>query len=248
VAFSAFIDESGQLGHTPKASDHFVLSAVVCRDKNLGHLDILLADIRDEIGRLPGHRLSWKSIKKPHQRRGAVNLIGKAAFIQTISVVVCKRHLVPPLTDTKSSYLFTLRFLLERLSWLSRRDMTTASWTVSHVKHLRRIDLGSYESKLRLMGTGTEIDWDHLDPYGGRISGDTVVEPLQLADLVASATARAFEPSRSGPPDQTYLYALIPRLMRGNPRKANVITSYGLKMHPWNMVTKPLYPWVSALR
>jgi hypothetical protein len=217
VSLCSFIDESGQLGHTAKASDHFVLSAIVCRDKNLRRLDTLLVDLREALGRRPSHRLTWKSLKKPAQRLMAAEMIEKATYLRTVSVVVCKRHLVPPLTDTKSSYLFTLRFLLERLSWLGRDNGTEVKWTVSHVKHLRRIDLGSYESKLRLLGTATRIDWTYLDPYGGRISNDRTLESLQLADIVASATARAFESSASGSADKTYLYALLPRAYRGIP-------------------------------
>ncbi|SKW00052.1 Uncharacterised protein [Mycobacteroides abscessus subsp. massiliense] len=30
-------------------------------------------------------------------------------------------------------------------------------------------------------------------------------------------------------------------------RQAGSITSYGLKMHPWNSKTKAAYPWVAAL-
>jgi hypothetical protein len=248
LALLAFVDESGQLGATPSASDHFIMSAVVCRDTNLGHLNDLLVRIRQEIGRGPEDRLSWKKIKRSEQRLRAVQLIGQAAFVKTVSVVVCKRHLIPPLTNTRAAYLFTFRFLLERLSWMGRWNGTTTGWTLSHVKHFRRIDVGAYESKLRLMGTGTRIDWEHLDPYGGRISNDRVTEPLQLADIVASATARAFEANESGPPDQTYLLELAPRFFRGIPGRANVVTAYGLKMHPWRDDVKALYPWVSELR
>lgn len=100
------------------------------------------------------------------------------------------------------------------------------------------------------MGTGTEIKWDYLDPLGGHISNDHLTPRLQLADLVASATAKAFETQRGRPPDQAFLLNLLPQMFRGDPNNANVLTSYGLKMHPWQRHpdVRVLYPWVEALR
>jgi hypothetical protein len=243
VSDDAFIDESGQIGVTPLSSDHFVMSAVVCRESNFGHLDALLLELRDELGRGPTERLNW-NIKRPEQRLATSQIIGGAMFIRTVSVIVCKRHLRPPMPKMHIAYLFTLRFSLERLSWLGRRYGTETKYTLSHVKHFRNENLKTYEFKLRELGTDTQIDWRYIDPYGGRISNDTVTQSLQIADLVASATARAFEED-----DQQYLLEMAPRIFRGNnPFAANVLTTYGLKMHPWREDVRPLYPWVLELR
>jgi uncharacterized protein DUF3800 len=247
VALHAYIDESGQIGASATSSDHFVMSATVCRESNAEHLEALLLRLRADLNRRPTDRLNWKKIKEREQRLLAAQLIGGTTFLRTVSVVVCKRHLHPPITNTHVAYLFTLRFLLERLSWLGRKHGTITNYTLSHVKHFRKENLRSYETKLRELGTATEIDWRYLDQYGGRISNDTTVEALQIADLVASATARAFEPNPSGPADPSYLRELAPRIYRGVPGRENVITSYGLKMHPWNVATRALYPWVAEL-
>lgn len=221
------------------------MSAIVCRDRNLGHLNDLLLRLRAELGRAPDHRLNWKNIKGSDRRRTAARLIGQAGFVKVTSVIVCKRHLYPPLESSDAAYLFTLRFLLERLSWLGRRHSDVVDYRLSHWKHFRAIKLGNYEMLLRAAGSGTEIDWQYLDPYGGRISNDRVLEPLQLADLAASATARAFEE----PSDQTYLRELLPCVFRGGvPGRPNVLTSYGLKMHPWREDVSALYPWLLELR
>jgi len=145
------------------------------------------------------------------------------------------------------AYLYTLRFLLERLSWLGEKYDTVTSYTLSHVKHFRVENLKYYESKLREMGTETQIHWPYIDPRGGRISNDKTIESLQLADLLASATARAFEANESGPPDRQYLLQLVPHLYRG-PSGPHTITSYGLKMHPWHREAKAYYKWVTELR
>jgi hypothetical protein len=153
--------------------------------------------------------------------------------------------------DTDAAYLFTLRFLLERLTWLGKREGEGIAYTLSHVRHFETRKLREYEFRLREMASGTEIKWDFLDAWGGRIANDRRVTRLQLADLATSAIARAFEPNPSGPADQSFLLALSPALYRGpNPQNDNVLTSYGLKMHPWakRPDVRAEYPWVSALR
>jgi len=253
MALHAYIDESGQLSHTRLSSDHFVLAAVVCREGNLPVLDRLLARIRAEIGRRQNDRLAWKNIKKPAQRKTASEMIGHANFLQIIAVVACKRHLEPRITDQDAAYLKTFGYLLERLSWLGARFDTKTHYTLSHVKNFRVEKLPAFEAELRAQGTGTQVKWDHLDPLGGRIANDKHTPRLQLADLAASATARAFEhrPLLGRPADRGFLMDLLPRYMRGPyPGAANVLTSYGLKMHPWERrpEVQTLHSWVALLR
>ena len=67
------------------------------------------------------------------------------------------------------------------------------------------------------------------------------VEQLQLADIAASATALAFEPDNFGNVEPRYLSELRPRLYHPSGGK---ITSYGLKMHPWNTRSQAAYQWL----
>jgi len=253
MTLHAYIDESGQLSHTRLSSDHFVLAAIVCRETNLAPLDRLLGRIKEELGRREDNCLTWKKIKKPDQRQTASAMIGRAQFVQIIAVIVCKRQLAPRITDQDEAYLKTFEYLLQRLSWLGRRWGTRTHYTLSHIKNFKVEKLPRFEAALRTRGTDTEIKWDHLDPLGGRISNDRATSRLQLADLVASATARAFEhhPLLGRPAEQTFLMNLLPRYMRGPlPERHNVLTSYGLKMHPWKdrPDVQELYPWLSPLR
>lgn len=144
------------------------------------------------------------------------------------------------------SYLYTFRMLLERLSWLAEDGRTPISYTLSHVRRFPLAKLRAYETRLRDLGTDTTIKWPFVDPHGGRLDNDQNVELLQLADVVASATATAFEPSPLGYTEQRYLEALSPRLYRST-RAGRSVTSYGLKMHPWNDAARAAYPWVAAL-
>ena len=166
----------------------------------------------------------------------------------TIStVVVCKRHLSSTgvqLNDDQA-YLYTLRFLLERLSWLARDSHSVLDYTLAHVIRFKIEKLRDYESILRSQGEPQcKIAWQALDPKGGRIDQPNRVEMLQCADIAASATFIAFNEDQYGNVEPRYLQELSPRLYR---RGAALVTSYGLKMHPWNNATKAAYPWVAAL-
>jgi hypothetical protein len=244
LALHAFIDESGQRARTRKSSDHFVMAAVVYRDFNEHHVTRLLARMRADMGRMPGHRLHWQNFKTHHHRLRAAQLVGGASFLKVTSVVVCKRLLPPAIPDDDSAYLYTFRFLLERLSWLAEEQMEPLSYTLSHVRRFPISKLREYENKLR--GRQTEIHWHFLDPRGGRLANDQKIEQLQLADTAASAIAEAFEPDAFGNTEQRYLRELVPRLYRG-PGGSRPLTSYGLKMHPWNDAARAAYPWVTGL-
>jgi hypothetical protein len=158
-------------------------------------------------------------------------------------VVVCKRHLAGALPSEDHAYLYTLRFLLERLSWHATSRGARLDYTLAHIVRFELSKLREYEAALRA-DPQCQIDWQTLDPHGGRIDQPNRVEGLQLADLAASATYPAFEPDEYGNVEQRYLTEFAPRLYR---RPGRPITSYGLKMHPWNDATKAAYPWVAAL-
>lgn len=238
----AFIDESGQRGHAPGASRHFVMSAVMYRTPNDHRVAPLLADLRAMTGRQPTHELSFKKLNAAH--RAAVSArIGATTWLRTSSVVVCKDHIPDSLPDDNVRYLFAFRFLLERISWLARSKNEVASYTLAHIVRFRLANLRAYEGVLRAMNT--QIDWRFLNPSGGSIDQPRKLEQLQLADLVASSHGIAFNPPQNtGVVDFSHIRAMRPIMYQPIGRS---LTSYGLKMHPWNSSTKAAYPWVAAL-
>ncbi len=167
--------------------------------------------------------------------------MGAAQWLTVSSVVVCKRELMSRLPSEDYAYLYTLRYLLERLSWLARDSGHDLHFVLASITRFKLAKLREYES--RLQGSpGCQIAWRHVAP--GRIDQPSRVEGLQLADFCASATFKAFEPDQYGNTEERYLRELAPRLYR---RGAAPLTSYGLKMHPWNNATRAAHPWVAAL-
>ncbi|MGJ7415750.1 DUF3800 domain-containing protein [Streptomyces cinereoruber] len=239
----AFIDEAGVRSRSKSSSDHFVMTAVVVDDQDLPLAAQFLAQLRLDLGRRPGDTLHWVGLKKHDQRVHAAKTLGAQPWATISSVVACKRHLTNNITDSQF-YLYTFRYLLERLSWLARDSRATLSYTLAHITRPQMTigEVRQYETALRSMGTS--IEWGALDPRGGRIEQPNRVEMLQCADLAASATFRAFELDQFGNTERRYLGELGPRLYR---RGYGALTSYGLKLHPWDGSTKAAYPWVAAL-
>ncbi|MGW0034960.1 DUF3800 domain-containing protein [Streptomyces sp. NPDC003314] len=239
----AFIDESGVRSRSKSSSDHFIMTAVVVEDQDLPASTQFLTQLRTDLGRSPGDVLHWVRLQKHEQRVHASKSLGSQEWATLSSVIACKRYLSTQVTDSQF-YLYTFRYLLERLSWLARDSASILSYTLAHITRpqMTIAELRLYEATLRNMPTS--IAWGSLDPKGGRIEQPSRVEMLQCADLAASATFRAFEPDTYGNIEGRYLQELAPRLYR---RSGGAITSYGMKVHPWDVSTKAAYPWVAAL-
>jgi hypothetical protein len=238
----AYIDESGQRGLGTDGSDHFIMTAVVIRSTNAERTAPMLASLRSDLKRQPEHTLSWKHLKTHEQRLHACQTLATNTWMKTITVVVCKRHIGTDLPDDGSRYLYTMRLLLERLSWLARDEKETVSYTLAHIIRMKIAQVRKYEQILQRMKT--EIVWSNVANSGGSFSTPEALDELQIADFVASATATAFEPDNYGNTERRYLDALRPLIWR---RGNGAMTSYGMKMHPWSESTKAAYPWVAAL-
>lgn len=239
----AYIDEAGQRARTSRSSSHFVLSAVVFHSEDEPAAIDLLQQLRVDLRRRAGDPLHWQNVKSHTQRLRLAQGLGTASWLTVASVVVCKDHLAAPPLDDDGAYLYTLRFLLERLSWLSRDRDEVLTYTLAHVVRFKIAKLREYEAALQDL-PDCRVEWSALDPHGGYVDQPSRVEYLQLADAAASATFAAFEPDRFGFTERRYLEQLAPVLYR---RPPGPLTTYGLKMHPWTDATRAAYPWVAAL-
>jgi len=218
------------------------MSAVIIPEEHLAEAARLLELIRTDLKRHPGHALHWKNIKSHPQRLRACQLLAKRDWLTISSVVVCKRQLTGDPLNDDLAYLFTLRYLLERLSWMAREQDRKLSYTMAHVVRFQLAKLREHETRWR-DEPDCQIAWEHLDDRGGQLDQPSRIEYLQLADLVASATGAAFNKDDFGNTEIRYLQELADRFYRRNGK----LLSYGLKLHPGRDSTKAAYPWVAAL-
>ena len=171
--------------------------------------------------------------------------MGAIKIIKTITIVVCKRELERNGMTPQERYQWTLRLLLERVSWLAKKHNEVAHVVLSHIRGLEIDKLREYEEILRRIPT--EIKWDWLDPSGCEVVGYTDRDELQLADVVASATACAFEKDEYGNVEERYLRELRAPVWNGlhvNVAGEGNIRTYGLKFHPARALDLARYRWV----
>ncbi|MGS0685442.1 hypothetical protein ACVBEQ_09890 [Nakamurella sp. GG22] len=145
------------------------------------------------------------------------------------------------------TYLYTFRYLLERMSWMARDCSPRPhrlKYTLAHIVRFPLAKLREYESALRCV-PGCQIAWDYVDSAGGALDQPKRIENLQLADITASAIGAAFNPDQFGNVERRYLENLAPRFYRG-PSGRSSLYSYGMKLHPTDANTKAAYPWVAA--
>jgi hypothetical protein len=235
----AFVDESGVSADSDAASDHFVLSAVVVRDQNAERVLPAIGRIRQELSRRDGS-ISWKDLRSHAQRLHAAQSINDISWLRTISIVICKRELERNEMSSEVRYQWTMRLLLERLSWMGAKKQESIHTVVSHIRGFEAENVARYEGILQRMQT--EIKWRWLDAAGCEIVNAADREELQLADIVASATAQAFEKDDYGNVEPRYL-----REMRAPiwDNESGAILTYGLKLHPASVVNDPRYSWLA---
>jgi hypothetical protein len=159
------------------------MSAVAFSDAAVGAVAKLLEKLRADLGRGPGQELHWSKINTHQQRLHIAQTIGSAGFLTISSVIVCKRHFSPgqqPMAEDPA-YLYTLRFLLERLSWIARDTGYDLEYTLAHVVRFKVASLREYERLLRAMPyPECRIAWGVIKAPG-QIDQPARVEALQLS-------------------------------------------------------------------
>jgi hypothetical protein len=243
LVLNAYIDESGILNNSPTAPDHFIMAAVVWRDSNAERAHDVLSALRNDLRRPPGQYLSFKDIRPHNDRLRLSDVLGQQTWLKIVSVVVRKRHLPGNMPSIDHSYLYTLRYMLERLSWLAAEHDEICSYTLAQINSLELSKLREYENALRRRDTA--INWQNLDAKGGSIDQPKRREELQLADLAASSIGRAFNGDK--PWNYTEPAYVINLARRFYCKRGGRISSYGLKLHPARDEIGAAYPWIAAL-
>lgn len=238
----AYIDESGVAGEAARSSKHFVLGAFVFDEADAERAHAYLDDLRVSVGRQRGHLMHWNQINQHGARRYLAQSLGEQEWIKLSAVVVCRDFIPDSLPNTQLRYQYTLRFLLERLSWFAASKRTVLHYTLSHYLGMQENALRDYEERLRRRPDQIKIRW--LDPAGATIARNDDVELLQFGDMVASSTACAFEPDRWGYVERDYLRRMSPRFYRHK----DALIRYGLKFHPNSAVDRSdNYSWTTEL-
>ena len=261
-SFVAYVDEAGdegfkKIGHgTP---EWFILSAVVTKTD----LDVqtvkVIDDIRHELKRPPLTPLHFRKIKQHHQKLLCVSRVAKSD-IRAMSVMIHKPSLLEPENFNAGSrlYHYSLRLLLERLSWYCR---DARRWGVGDgsadifLSNRGQMSLPAIRNYIdTLLGAGAVTVggvpvWDiRIEPSVVKSSqvftcNHGTMMGLQLADIVASSLFNALEPLHGFTEDR-YARMLKPVIYRRGAR----YKGYGLKFFPPSVEARipadPTLAWV----
>jgi hypothetical protein len=252
VLFRVYVDEAGDRSISAASDDHFVVSAIIVPGPLDATVRSELADLRAVLGRHPGHVLHYRKFTHPQKIKAAQDIA--ASSVAAITNVIVHKDLIGQpspagnlayISRPDPMYLWSLRLLLERISWyVDEHGGTEAIVTFAHVRHFPAQKLHNYRRALELT-PGVELRPGIFDNHRFKIDSPARVELLQIADACASAIFRAVEPDQYGNTERRYLDILRPKLYR---RATGNITSYGLKVFPsqQGLVGGPL-DWLRAL-
>lgn len=235
-SFRVYIDESGDEGFVflpdEKGSTRwFVQSATVVRTANDLQLVQLLKNVREKLKKEPKSQLHFRNLKHD-QRVPFVRMIGEAPM-RHVHVMVHKPSIADPeifQREAYSLYRYTIRLLLERVSWLcggvpAGDGDGKAELIFSNRSAMSYDDLRKYMAKLQGRPDCT-IQWDSLDLGKLRAVNHDQMAGLQVADAVATSAFYAVHKNQYGESEDRYLRLLARNVYRGRNRK---LDGYGVK-------------------
>jgi hypothetical protein len=223
-----YVDETGDRGSGTKASPFFSMVAIVLPTDDLPALQQVKNDINAKLEKPIATELHWsKNLKRHEQRLEAIEHVAKLN-LRIVNVTVDKTA-IPPKSliagDRDALYNYSLRLLLERVSWLSDANNGLAQVTLASVKGLPRRVIDSYVEKLRIQQNA--VNWEALHP-SIRVKQANARDGLQIADLAAGALDRAIRRCPNPPHriEPAYLLKVAHLVYTRGPDRVH---SYGMK-------------------
>lgn len=229
-----YVDESGDRGRSRGSSNHFVVSAVIVRDRDDPTVRAELATLKQPLGLQPGHVMHFRNLSHSKKVKACMEIANFSIGCVT-SVVVCKRKLIPfpgggmpYISQPDPLYLWAVRLLLERISWYIRdHGGDTSIVTFAHLTRFKSQKLHDYRQALSY--SPTNIHWPSFDGHPFRFNYPNKIDLLQIPDTVASAVFKAVEADHLGVIETRYVHELRSVIYR---HPVGQVTSYGLKVFP----------------
>ncbi len=185
----------------------------------------------------------------PHERRAAITRYLSRRPIKVSSVCWNKRELMEDdrehtLHIKARLYAYTIRYLLERISWLCR-DATPAPenpacrLVFAKCKNLKYDAILDYLRRLR---AGDEDDdvrvhWPSVDVDNLVVKPSSELVGLQIADVIASSVHKGLELDPHGRTEPTY----VRHLQRRTYNRNGNYRAYGMKIMPRIPPVEPQY-------
>ncbi|MDH7478692.1 MAG: DUF3800 domain-containing protein [Syntrophomonadaceae bacterium] len=250
--FTAYIDESGDEGFTWKddgsgSTQWFFMVAFVVEKTNDLECSKAINRIKSRINYLPGKALHWADLRNHGKKKVIISEISMLPISSIIVVGFDKKNLgaSKQLKKHPGLYLYTTRYLLERVSWFAVSQKGRVDCVFEKKKNLSYETLRSYIRSL-VHDPRTEIKpvIDDIIPRG-----KYECKNLQIADCIGGAVNSAMSPDSYGNTEPSYLLSLSHHIYRFG----NNLFSYGFKLFPTDasklILSDPSnYNWLKTLK
>lgn len=231
----AYVDESGDEGlneHAFSSSPWFLNSCVIFPANTQRSPAEIIRSTRVSIGQPETGTIKLTNIEH-HSRLAFVDQITRSALVAS-AVLVHKVSVKKKgaFSEPLLMYRYTIKLLLERISWLARMKNCRCKMIFSIRKGAKREDLDEYIAKLKqkhIRGGwlyNHRIKWDFLEEDYD-IEHEAENPGLRIADAVVSAFGYAVNP-RHDFTEPRYAIMLKPVMFKHN----NNYARYGVKIFP----------------
>lgn len=241
--FICYIDESGDEGIGTGGSDWFVLTGFVVDATDDLQVARLVNRIKKELKIPPKKILHWRDLRHLEKKFVAEELSKEPLVISYVAMCKDRLDRTSMLTTSQGLYLYSVRFLVERITWYVSNCQGRVDLVFSNRSSLDYDRLGRYVRYLQ-KEPSTQVR-DVIDDIFAIAPGAR--KNLQLADCASGALFNALEPDRWGSCEPSYLETLKPRLYRYGGKALG----YGLKIFSYRppdvQYYLSKYPWLRNL-
>lgn len=239
----AYIDETGDRGHSAKSSPFFAFAAVLVVDEDEAGLRTTMSRLRRDLGVPAGKALHWKDHVKTHQRRQHVATQLATVPGLVITYVIVEKTAIPVgsgmYSDHELFYNYAAAMVMERLL-LATRDWPGGQRDVlvrfGHVRGFRHVTTTQYFQ--RKAAVPSWIPWERL--HGTvQFSDQSSWDGLQAADQYAGMLNVAVTADQFGGYEEAHLMRIRHQLRRDSQGRSR---GWGFKVLG-NEATFTSVPW-----
>jgi hypothetical protein len=239
----AYVDETGDRGHSAKSSPFFAFAAVLVADEDEAALRAVMSRLRRDFNVPPGKALHWNQHVKTYQRRQHVATQLAATAGLTISYVIVEKTAIPVgsgmYSDHELFYNYAALIMMERLL-LAARDWAGGSRDlIVRFGHVRGFDHTSTQRYFLLKAaTPSWVPWNRL--HGStHFSDQSSWDGLQAADQYAGILNVAVTEDEFGGYQEAHLMRVRRQLRRDSQGRSR---GWGFKVLG-NEATFTSVPW-----
>jgi hypothetical protein len=220
----AYIDETGDRGHTARSSRFFAFAAVLVSDEDEDGLRAAMSRLRHDLKVPPGKALHWKDHVKTFSRRQHVATVLSAVPEVRVAYVIVEKAAIPAgsglHTDHVIFYNYAACLVMERILLAARDWPGGTREAVARFGHVKGFNHTTTKSYFRQKAAAPGwVPWNRLH---GDVHFDDQAQwdGLQAADQYAGMLNVALNPDEFGGYEEAHLLRVRHQLRRDSGGRA----------------------------